>query len=518
MKNLKTKIWALLGTLVMLLPFALGLGGMNASAATVEGDPDTVTVNLHKLKFMTEVTDEKKVVNDGSQLDLSKFPGSQPLAGAGFTVYDVSVDYYDKVKTTTPEDIMAEYTLTKPTNAALVNGFDKEEITNDAGLATFDGLPTKTTDGRYAIYLFVETTTPESMKAGAENIMVAMPFYNPNSDTPNEPLTEINLYPKNVMENSSIKIKKVATFAEGAGVPDAQFQIATSDGTKYYTGTATNDIADFGDTAGEKGTLTTDNQGQITVSGLPDGSYNLIEIAASTGFVTPSGEDAKTPFTIVDGKLSEKNGIYHAIDNVDLGFPVGFTISTNYLEKDTIIVENMLKNDTANFTKVDVNNTGKKLPGADFLVIKDKASTDKVHLMKKSETSLLEGEYPYAWSDEVSNLNEEEQKNWSDYVVTSDEKGNIAVKSLKVGSYFLQEIKAPDGYVLPSGEAAFTNFTITPVPDEEQVKVIPEIANQPKGILPSTGGMGIIAFVVAGIVLVGGAVIYFNKRRQETEA
>ncbi|HDL2547454.1 LPXTG cell wall anchor domain-containing protein [Enterococcus faecium] len=36
--------------------------------------------------------------------------------------------------------------------------------------------------------------------------------------------------------------------------------------------------------------------------------------------------------------------------------------------------------------------------------------------------------------------------------------------------------------------------------------------------MPSTGGMGIIVFILVGTALVGGAVIYFKKRHQETEA
>lgn len=50
MKNIKTKIWTFLGTAIMLLPFVLGLGTAEVSAA-VSPTPENVTVNLHKLKF-----------------------------------------------------------------------------------------------------------------------------------------------------------------------------------------------------------------------------------------------------------------------------------------------------------------------------------------------------------------------------------------------------------------------------------------------------------------------------------
>ena len=44
MKNIKTKIWALLGTTIMLLPFVLSLGTADVSAA-VSPTPENVTVN-----------------------------------------------------------------------------------------------------------------------------------------------------------------------------------------------------------------------------------------------------------------------------------------------------------------------------------------------------------------------------------------------------------------------------------------------------------------------------------------
>lgn len=86
MKNIKTKIWTFLGTAIMLLPFVLGLGTAEVSAA-VSPTPENVTVNLHKLKFTSAPENQ---INNGTELT---FPNSEPLNGVEFNVYDITATY-----------------------------------------------------------------------------------------------------------------------------------------------------------------------------------------------------------------------------------------------------------------------------------------------------------------------------------------------------------------------------------------------------------------------------------------
>ncbi|MDT2785225.1 pilin N-terminal domain-containing protein [Enterococcus asini] len=74
--------------------------------------------------------------------------------------------------------------------------------------------------------------------------------------------------------------------------------------------------------------------------------------------------------------------------------------------------------------------------------------------------------------------------------------------------YSLKEFVAPDGYALLASEVHFTA-------DNGTIRL--NVANKHKGSLPSTGGSGIVAFVLIGVVAVGGAVLYFTKGRRQIE-
>ncbi|MDD7384599.1 MAG: SpaH/EbpB family LPXTG-anchored major pilin [Actinomycetaceae bacterium] len=87
--------------------------------------------------------------------------------------------------------------------------------------------------------------------------------------------------------------------------------------------------------------------------------------------------------------------------------------------------------------------------------------------------------------------------------------------------YVLKETKAPAGYVLPEGQKAFTEFTLTRADlgaDFAVVKALPAIVNVPSDTpsLPLTGGQGIALFVVLGMAVAGGA--FYSARRKSVKA
>lgn len=108
-------------------------------------------------------------------------------------------------------------------------------------------------------------------------------------------------------------------------------------------------------------------------------------------------------------------------------------------------------------------------------------------------------------------------------VASIDRKGyNLHVNGLAAGTYYLVETEAPAGYnkltasikvtITKTGD---TEWTISKDDNKEGDKII-DVENSTGSILPSTGGMGTIAFaVVAAILVFGVAVSFIRDRKKE---
>ncbi|MDO5400559.1 MAG: SpaH/EbpB family LPXTG-anchored major pilin [Eubacteriales bacterium] len=100
---------------------------------------------------------------------------------------------------------------------------------------------------------------------------------------------------------------------------------------------------------------------------------------------------------------------------------------------------------------------------------------------------------------------------------TTPENGKFTLKGLDAGTYYLHEIKAPDGYNKLAGPVTITideNGKVNATTDEpngvEEVKVL----NQSGTELPSTGGVGTTLFYIfGGILMVGAVVLLITKKR-----
>ncbi|KAF1303599.1 peptidase [Enterococcus sp. JM9B] len=258
-------------------------------------------------------------------------------------------------------------------------------------------------------------------------------------------------------------------------------------------------VAIYGEEEASAKIFTTNDAGAISVSGLLDDTYTLVETAAPTDYQLTN---TKTEFVVKNGKLAETTGIFNDVDETDLGNPAGVLNHENKPTVNTVTVENVQNYGDYHFVKQDLN-TEAPLSGAEFNIAKEKDKDDYLWVKESPAT----GEYQYAWKSELTDTT-----GWEIKKLTSGDTGEFDITRLKYGTYYLHETVAPSGYALPGSDFEFTVAKDTAAATDDVIE------NQPKGILPSTGGMGIIAFVVAGIALIGGAMIYFNKRRQETEA
>ena len=158
--------------------------------------------------------------------------------------------------------------------------------------------------------------------------------------------------------------------------------------------------------------------------------------------------------------------------------------------------------------KYDAKDASKKLVGAEFYF---KNSSGQYY--KRDETTKN-----VTWV-----LNKAEAT-----MLSSDTNGVLTFTGIDMGTYYLEETKAPDGYNLLSGDvtvvinknAANNGYVATVdgsgnvAPDENNLTVIASIANSTGAMLPETGGTGTIIFIVVGAVAVIGAGLFLvtNKR------
>ena len=111
-------------------------------------------------------------------------------------------------------------------------------------------------------------------------------------------------------------------------------------------------------------------------------------------------------------------------------------------------------------------------------------------------------------------------------VESIDRKGyNLHVNGLAAGTYYLVEIEAPAGYnkltapikveITKSTTGNEVDWTLSKDNTPETDKII-DVENSTGSILPSTGGMGTIAFtVVAALLVLGVAVSFIRDRKKE---
>ncbi len=160
---------------------------------------------------------------------------------------------------------------------------------------------------------------------------------------------------------------------------------------------------------------------------------------------------------------------------------------------------------TYKFGLVKVDGDKELLTGAEFELYTTAEGGEAIKLVKEGDT------YRLATAEDAE-----------DTTTTTIEAGNVTIKGLGNGTYWLEETKAPDGYNKLSERQS---FTIADKSDEVSMNgdIYGQgglaVMNQTGTELPSTGGIGTtIFYVVGGILVVGAVVLLVVKKRMSHQA
>lgn len=169
-----------------------------------------------------------------------------------------------------------------------------------------------------------------------------------------------------------------------------------------------------------------------------------------------------------------------------------------------------------------------KYDGTDRTTNTDKKLKNAVFVLYKSDGT--NKEY-YKWNKDSKKVEWVSEENKASATPkTTDENGKATFEGLKEGTYYLEEITAPDGYnklkdpVAVEIKATYNdNGTLNTTAVDCKLKhdadgkhyyQVESIANKAGAVLPSTGGIGTTIFYVLGSILaLGAAVLLIAKKR-----
>lgn len=286
--------------LVGMLSAAMVMSTMTVSAFAVQTTtPSTIdttkngSITIHKYEY-NEYNVNDKITGTGSEND--KVPdGAKPLEGSGFTIYKVADEndlekYYSTDSTALPS--VGEYTTEdgKIKTEYAKGQVGKEITTGKDGIAEFKDL-------ELGFYVVVETKTPDKVTKAIEPFLVSVPMTTKDGDNW---LYDVHVYPKNETTYGGVTLEKQGN-TKADKLAGVKFELQKKTGNTWTNVTTS-------ESNGNALNLITNENGQIRVDGLSQGTYRFIETdrGNNDGYIM----DGVTPYEFVvgaDGKTTYKS-------------------------------------------------------------------------------------------------------------------------------------------------------------------------------------------------------------------
>ncbi|WP_350269965.1 SpaH/EbpB family LPXTG-anchored major pilin [Brevibacterium sp. CBA3109] len=459
MKSRKLGLWRRLTAVAAVSALSLlGVAG-TAQATDNVGNIDASksgSIIVHKFDG-SEGTDggDGSVISDTSGL-------GKPLAGAGFTVEQVTEKGGQAIDLTTPEgwDAISGLQASDITDGGFTTADKATKTTDGNGLATFGGLP-------LGLYLVTESSPPANATSTTAPFLVTLPLSQDNGKW----IYDVNVYPKNSV-NDTTPTKTVAN-------PSAPVLDSIVD----WTITAPVPRANHGYTSF---VITDKLDPRLTYQ-----SASLAGFTPDTDYqVTESNGTVKITFTTA------------GLKKLKAGNDVVATITTKVTSQGDGTIENT--------ALVNVNDSGAETPAVSSnwgsLTIHKSAKGDKSNTLAGAEFAI------YSDADAtklVGNL-------------TTEADGTASI-TLWVGNnddttqeYWIKETKAPAGYVL---DDSVNPVTVEAGSTSDAVVFDFENTQQGHPDLPLTGADGKMLAMIAGIGLMliagGAAIVVANRRKNQ---